>query len=133
MNRIIHFEIHAEDPIRAINFYKNVFGWDIQEWKGLDSQYWMVMTDDKDSKEPGINGGMLIRKGSKPKPDQCVNAFVCTVMVENIDEAISKIEKAGGVVSIPKFSIANMAWQAYYLDTESNVFGIHQPIGDGMK
>ena len=128
MNRIVHFEIHASDPSRAANFYKNVFGWDIQEWKGLDMQYWMVMTAPEDSKEKGINGGMVIRKGPEPKEGQCVNAFVCTVQVENIDETISKIEKEGGKVQTPKFSIAGMAWQAYYADTEGNVFGVHQAI-----
>jgi hypothetical protein len=32
MNRIIHFEIHAGDPERAVKFYKDVFGWEIHEW-----------------------------------------------------------------------------------------------------
>jgi predicted enzyme related to lactoylglutathione lyase len=27
---------------------------------------------------------------------------------------------------LPKFAIAGMAWQAYYKDTEGNIFGIHQ-------
>ena len=32
MNRIIHFEIHAGNPERAVKFYKDVFGWEIREW-----------------------------------------------------------------------------------------------------
>ena len=28
MPRVVHFEIHADDPERAINFYKSVFGWE---------------------------------------------------------------------------------------------------------
>ncbi len=128
MNRIVHFEIYANDPARAANFYKNVFGWDIQEWKGLDMQYWMVMTAPEDSKEKGINGGMIIRKGSEPKDGQSVNAFVCTVQVEDFDATVAKIEREGGKIHIPKFSIAGMAWQAYYLDTEGNIFGVHQAL-----
>ena len=27
----------------------------------------------------------------------------------------------------PKAALPGMAWQGYYLDTEGNVFGLHQP------
>jgi catechol 2,3-dioxygenase-like lactoylglutathione lyase family enzyme len=29
MPRVVHFEIHADDPKRAIKFYQDVFGWEI--------------------------------------------------------------------------------------------------------
>jgi len=38
-----------------------------------------------------------------------------------------KIEKAGGIVALPKHAIMGMAWQGYFLDTEGNTLGIHQP------
>lgn len=125
MNRIVHFEIQAENIERAMKFYTEVFGWEFPKW--MDEPLYMgVMTAPKDSKEPGINGGLLIRKGSAPANGQPVNAFVCTVQVENIDETIKKIEAAGGTLALPKYAIMNMAWQAYYKDTEGNIFGIHQ-------
>ncbi len=130
-NRPTHFEIHADEPERAAKFYTEVFGWDIQEWKmpggmpeGLAPRYWMVMTAPKDSTEPGINGGLLKRMGGTD--GTCVHAFVCTMQVENIDDIIGKIEKAGGTVAMAKFAFPGMAWQAYYKDTEGNIFGIHQ-------
>lgn len=124
MNRIVHFEIHAENPARAISFYKDVFGWQIDKWGELD--YWVIMTAEKDSPIPGINGGLLPRKGLAPTEGQAVNAFVCTVQVDNIDDMIAKVEKAGGTVALPKFAFPGMAWQAYYKDTEGNIFGLHQ-------
>ena len=127
-NRIVHFEIQADDPERAAKFYKTVFGWDITEWKGLDQRYWMVMTAPKDSNEPGINGGLLKRPHPVPKGPAGANAFVCTVIVDNIDETAHLIEQAGGQLAMPKFMITDMAWQAYYIDTEGNTFGIHQPV-----
>ena len=69
MNRVIHFEIHAVDPQRAARFYQTVFGWDIKEWivPGVEmpdeNRYWLVTTGDK---EPGINGGLLFRRGAAP-------------------------------------------------------------------
>ncbi len=124
MNRIVHFEIHAENTERAIQFYKSVFGWEITQWE--TNPYWMVMTAEKDSKEPGINGGLVIRKGPAPTEGQAVNAYVCTIQIEHIDETIKKVEDAGGKVAVPKFAFPGMAWQAYYKDTEGNIFGLHQ-------
>ena len=124
MNRVVHFEIQVEDPARAIAFYKNVFGWQMEKWGEQD--YWMVMTAEKNSPEAGINGGLLLRKTGAPAEGQAVNAFVCTMQVDNIDETIKKIEKEGGKLALPKTAIASMAWQAYYKDTEGNIFGIHQ-------
>ena len=34
MPRVIHFEIHVENPERAIEFYRAVLGWDFQKWGG---------------------------------------------------------------------------------------------------
>jgi uncharacterized protein len=34
MGRVIHFELNADDPARAAEFYKKVFGWKIEKWSG---------------------------------------------------------------------------------------------------
>jgi predicted enzyme related to lactoylglutathione lyase len=125
MNRVVHFEIQAEDPDRAMKFYKDVFGWSFTKWG--EQEYWMVMTAEKESKEPGINGGLLPRPAKMPPKECGTNAFTCTVQVENFDETAKKIEAAGGLIAMPKFAILKMAWQGYFLDTEGNTFGVHQP------
>lgn len=126
MNRVVHFEIQADEPQRAIAFYTAVFGWTFEKWDGGAFEYWMVMTAEQGSTEPGINGGLLPRP-SKTPPQECgTNAFVCTVQVDNFDDIAEKIEKAGGIVAMPKFALAGMAWQGYFLDTEGNTFGVHQ-------
>src|SRR5439155_19682712 len=56
MPRPAHFEIPAENPERAIAFYKDVFGWTFQKWDG-PMPYWMITTGP--DTEPGINGGLL--------------------------------------------------------------------------
>ena len=95
-NRPVHFEIHVDDIGRAKKFYMDVFGWSFEEWKmpggmpeGTAPSYWMVMTAPKDSKEPGINGGLLQRPVKTE--GNGANAFVCTMQVEHIDYVISKI------------------------------------------
>lgn len=126
MNRVVHFEIQAEDTERAAQFYRDVFGWNIEKYPGLGWEYWGVMTAPKDSKDQGINGGLLKRPASLPEGVCGVNSFVCTVDVENYDAVAQKIEAAGGKVAMPKFALVGMAWQGYFLDTEGNTFGIHQ-------
>lgn len=110
-----------------MKFYKDVFGWNFTDFSQyVGSPYFGVETAEKDSKEPGINGGLMLRKGKAPEDGQPVNAYACTVQVENIDEIITKIEAAGGTLALAKHALPGMAWQAYYKDTEGNIFGIHQ-------
>ncbi len=127
MNRPVHFEIQAADPERAAQFYRDVFGWEITKWEGGQMEYWIIMTAPKDSKELGINGGLLRRPADTPPKECGTNAFTCTMDVANYDETEKKILAAGGIVAMPKMALIGMAWQGYYLDTEGNVFGIHQP------
>ena len=122
--RVVHFEIQAENPERAIEFYKSVFGWDFQKWG--ENPYWMIMTADKECKDPGINGGLLLRPCPAPAPEQGTNAYVCTIQVDNYDDIEKKILAAGGIVAMPKFALPGMAWQGYYIDTEGNTIGLHQ-------
>ncbi len=124
MNRVVHFEIQADNVERAVKFYKDVFGWSFEQWE--KNPYWMIMTAPKESKEPGINGGLLPRPAKVPAGGAGANAFVCTVQVDNFDETAKKILAGGGVVAMPKYAFPGMAWQGYFLDTEGNTFGLHQ-------
>lgn len=130
MNRIVHFEIHAGDPERAAKFYRDVFGWEINEWviPGVqipdENRYWLVNTGSET--EPGINGGLLFRRGPAPSEGQPVNAFVCTVGVANLDESVDIALKAGGIIALPRMAVKDIGWLAYCKDTEGNIFGIMQ-------
>lgn len=123
-NPLIHFEIQADDVARAEKFYTEIFGWRIEKWGEMD--YWAVYTKDNEA-DPGINGGLLPRPTKAPAPEQGTNAFVGTVQVDDFDATAKKIEAAGGKVAMPKYALPGMAWQGYFLDTEGNTFGIHQP------
>jgi uncharacterized protein len=124
MPRVVHFEIHAENPERAIAFYQGVFGWQFQKWAG-PMDYWVIVTGSDEEK--GINGGMVRRMGPGPVDMQAVNAYVCTVQVPAIDEYIAKAGSAGGTAALPKMPIPGVGWLAYFKDTEGNIFGIMQP------
>lgn len=129
MARVVHFEIQADDADRARAFYAAAFDWTFVDYShALDSPYWGVITGPSDT--PGIDGGLQPRPAPAPTMGHGTNAFVCTVQVEDYDETERRILDAGGVVALPKMALTGLAWQGYYLDTEGNTFGIHQPDPD---
>ena len=126
MSRPVHFEIQADDCERAKAFYADVFGWSYQDYSGfVNTPYWGVVTGEEGM--PGINGGLLPRPAPAPGVGQGTNAAVLTMGIEDYDATHAKILAAGGQVALPKYALPGMAWQGYYLDTEGNTFGIHQP------
>lgn len=78
----------------------------------------------------GINGALMQRQGPSPAADGAVKGAVLTMGVEDYDESEQRILEAGGTLALPKYALPEIAWQGYYLDTEGNVFGIHQPDED---
>lgn len=121
MSRPVHFEIHAEQPERAIAFYSAVFGWQFSQWAG--QPYWLIKTGEG---EPGIDGGMVPRQGPAPAEGQAVNAWVCTVGSDNFDATAAAIAAAGGTVALPRMAIPTVGWLGYFKDTEGNIFGVMQ-------
>ncbi len=115
MSRVVHFEISVDDPERAIAFYERVFGWRFHKWEGPE-QYWLVITGH--APEPGIDGGLFIRKGEI--------GHVNTVSVDSVDQAIARIEESGGKLVVEKRAIPGVGWLAYCKDTEGSVFGLMQ-------
>lgn len=132
MGRVVHFEIQASDPVRAAEFYSVVFGWRIEQWKGPE-EYWLVKTAQsvptRESTPDGIDGAITRRLGANPSAaaDMPVIGYVCTIDVENIDEAIEKVKAAGGLQVRSKVEVPGLGWMCYAKDTEGNIFGMMQP------
>lgn len=114
-NKVVHFEIGAEDPGKLSEFYKKAFGWEIKEWPG--SNYWMVGTE-KDRSVGAINGGIMKRF----QDEKTIN----TIEVEDLDAAIEAVTSNGGKVIKPKAAMENYMWWAYLEDPQGNIFGVMQ-------
>lgn len=127
MPSIIHFEIRVGNVERAVRFYRDVFGWQIEKWSGPEGapEYYMVKTKGRD--EPGIDGGLMMRDGASPQGNEPIRTFVCTIGVDSADGYAEKIKAAGGKISTPKMPITGTGWMFYAEDTEGNSFGIMQP------
>jgi len=124
MNKVVHFEIPADDLVRAKKFYQETFGWQLQDVP--DMSYVIARTTETDEKwmpkEPGaINGGMMKRSDVVTVPSLAIN-------VPNLQEAIEKVKKAGGVIVKEKYAVGSMGFIAYFKDTEGNVLSLWQNI-----
>jgi predicted enzyme related to lactoylglutathione lyase len=122
MARAVHFEIHAADPQAAIAFYSGLFGWTFNKWEGGD--YWMIHTGPDE--QPGINGGLMPRRGDVPAALAAVNAFVITVDVDDIDAALERGKAGGATVALPRMPVPGIGWLAYLKDPDGNIFGMMQ-------
>lgn len=133
MNRVVHFEIHATDVEAMKKFYSEVFGWEMQQMGGDYGNYVVVMTGpgmdklDELPKNPGINGGMMMRNAPKAPEGVGPNAFVCIVGVGDIDAYIAKAKKAGGTMHMEKMNVPKVGQIAYFKDPDGNLFGMIQP------
>ncbi len=117
MSKINHFEIQADDPERAMAFYKAAFGWKFIE-SSIGQGYWPFEAGPKE--EPGANGGLM--KRAFPGSGNLI-----TIFVESLDEALKRIEAAGGTIIHPKMPVHGIGWAAYFKDSEGNAAGIFQP------
>ena len=127
MDKVVHFEIPADDLGRAKEFYSRVFGWKIEKAPVPGVDYYMVYTTEVDPrhmpKTPGaINGGMTARVTPGETP-------VIVVNVKSVDQALEMVKKAGGKVAMPKIDMANMGFSARVSDTEGNVIGVWEEVG----
>jgi len=124
--KVSHFEIPVEKMDRAKKFYAEAFDWAIQTVPGAGPGQDYVMAQTAKTDEHGmiqengaINGGIVNRMGPLKHP-------IITVVVDNIDQAIKDVKKAGGKITVPKTAMADMGIYAYFEDTEGNTLGLWQ-------
>ena len=123
MDKVVHFEISADDISRARKFYEGLFGWKMNE---VRMDYHLVSTVETDEtgmpKQPGaINGGMMKRNAPGESP-------VVVIKVASIDEHLKKIPSAGGKVVLPKQPVGDFGLYARISDTEGNIIGLWQDV-----
>jgi predicted enzyme related to lactoylglutathione lyase len=122
MGRTVHFEIQASEPQALIEFYGKMFDWSFSKWEG--GEYWLVGTGEVGA--PGINGGLLPRRGPRPEEGAAVNAFVCTVDGADLDKSLALLKELKGTVAVPRMPVPGVGWLAYAKDPDGNIFGMMQ-------
>jgi len=115
MPRPVHFEIGADDTARATKFFSDVFSWTFQ---GM-AEYGYFLAETRNGDEAGINGAVMKRSDS-------LQPVTNSIQVPSIEEYVKKIVACGGEIVVPKMTIPNVGYSAYFKDTEGNIHGLFQ-------
>lgn len=117
-DRVVHFEITADDPERAADFYRRTFGWEIKHWAG-PFDYWLVSSGEG----PGIDGAITARMHDQ--------AVINTVAVDSrLEDALTRVVAAGGAQVGDINLISGVGRITYASDAEGNVFGMLEPMSE---
>ena len=91
-------ELNTNDLNAAADFYKGLFGWTIEQSKLSPTDYKEIHFDDK-----AVGGMMAINEGWGENWQNIPSAWMSYIAVDNIAEAVEKIQKFGGGVRVPPF------------------------------
>lgn len=124
MGKLNHFEIIADNPKRAIEFYTKVFDWKFAEM--MKDEYWVFTAGE------GAVGGGLTKRVGLFKEKGGFSSFVCTFEVKDLEKFAESVKKAGGKWANDGGLIHGVGFHQYFIDTEGNVFGALQPDKKAM-
>jgi predicted enzyme related to lactoylglutathione lyase len=136
-NLVVHFEIHASEPQRLIDFYSGLLGWKFTQFG--DAPYWAIDTGEGaiGMNEPGrgINGGLTQRQGPAPERGAPVNGCNVVVGVDGVvDDVFQKGLDLGGSEALALSDMEGIGRVGYLLDPDGNVLGLISPVlSDGRN
>jgi len=117
-NRVVHFEIPANQPEALTKFYSEVFGWKFQKASFPGAEYWLC---DTGSDAPGINGAVMKRQDPR-------QPWMNYVDIASVDATLEKATKFGAKVALPKTVMPGIGALAAIIDPEGNVCGLWEQI-----
>ena len=124
--RVVHFEIPFDDGDRARRFYKEAFGWQLQEMPGDGATRWSMSGPERRHRarpSPGSSTAACWRARRAPPPARSSSSTSTS-----IDDALETIERLGGSHRRrPRQPVGDMGFAAYVKDPEGNV---DRPLGD---
>ena len=119
MNNVVSwFEIPAKDLERAKAFYSKVFN---KELTDMDMPGMLMSAFPWQDGAPFSGGALVKSEQYVPSTSGTLVYFYC----EDVALELSRVEKSGGKIVLPKTSIGNSGFIAHILDTEGNRVGLH--------
>lgn len=118
-NSLNWFEIPAKDIKRAKKFYEKVFGIKMQEIEMAGMKMAMFPWEEGSGKAAG---GLVQSKMHKPSKS---GAIIYLNANPDLKKALSKVEKAGGKIIMPKTKADEFGHMAFFNDSEGNTVAMH--------
>lgn len=120
VNALNWFEISVNDIARAKKFYEDIFSikMDTMEMMGMQMAFFPM-----ENMNGHVSGGLVQGAMHKPSAD---GAKIYLNGNPDLDVALSKVEAAGGKVTMPKTKITDdIGYMAFFMDTEGNGVALH--------
>ena len=118
-NAINWFEIPATDVVRAKKFYEQIFEIKMEEMEMPGMKYAMFPFNPM---KGNVSGGIAQSPMHKPGMTGSIIYLNANPDLQNV---LNRIEKAGGKISMPKTSIGQNGFMAFFIDTEGNSMALH--------
>jgi len=113
------FEIPVKNFDRAKRFYGEIFGAEIPEMPHPKLKYGLLPSDLQNG---GIGGALVAGEGYEPSAK---GSLIYLNGGEDLNVPLSKVEKAGGKLLLPKTSLGPNGFMAHITDTEGNKVALH--------
>lgn len=114
-NPVVHFEIGCRDLKKTGAFYRDLFGWGLQESGGPAT---MIDTHS----EVGIKGHFTAL-GHEPH-----NYLTVYVMVDDLAASLTRAESLGGKTIVPPTEVPGMGHFAWFKDPEGTIVGLWKAL-----
>ena len=120
VNILNWFEISVNDIARATKFYETIFDIKLEQAEMMGMKMAFFPAENMNGK---VSGGLVQGPMHKPSTDGAKIYFNGN---PDLGVALSKIEAAGGKVTMPKTHISDdIGYMAFFIDTEGNGVALH--------
>jgi len=126
MNKVVHFEIPADNEDRAQAFYEQVFGWKIFKPPIPGWDYRLASTTETNAEGKATTPGAI--NGAISKRSAAGDAPVLVINVPSVEEALTQVQTGGGTVVMQPRPVGEIGIFAKFKDTEGNVLGLWQDL-----
>jgi predicted enzyme related to lactoylglutathione lyase len=118
-NAINWFEIPVKEIIRAKKFYESIFDIKMEEMEMPGMKYAMFPFEPMSGR---VSGGLAQSPMHSPGMTGSIIYLNANPDLQNV---LDRIEKAGGKITMPKTSIGENGFMAFFVDTEGNIMALH--------
>lgn len=123
---VVHFEMPADNRERAIKFYSEAFGWEMNQLGPEMDNYILAATAETNAdgmpSQPGTINGGIYQRGDGDTATHLV------ISVDNLDTHIEIVRQAGGEILGEPMDIPGIGRFIMIKDTEGNKVGLLQPV-----
>jgi uncharacterized protein len=117
-NALNWFEIPVKNFNKAKKFYETILGSEMQQMEAMGMKTAFFPAD----MENGIGGCLVEGQGYEPSNK---GSLIYLNGGDDLSVPLSKVEKAGGKITLPKTSLGPNGFMAHFEDTEGNKVGLH--------